>query len=91
MKDFTLITFKKSNTKNKMYDALIESKTTKKIKRIPFGDNSMGNYRDGTGVNAYPHLIHSDKVRRAAFQARFKHFLKPGYYSPGYFSYHFLW
>jgi hypothetical protein len=90
-KDFTFIKFVKSNTKNKMYDAIIQSKATKKVKRLPFGLSTMGNYRDITGLNLYPNLIHNDPVRRKSFKARFKNILKDGYYSPGYFSYYYLW
>lgn len=89
--DYKLKGFEKSNTKGKMYDALLEDKKTKKIVRVPFGDNSMGNYGDKTGLNLYPKLIHGDEKRRKAFQDRFKGFLKKGFYSPGFFSYYILW
>ena len=89
--EYNFLGFQKSARKNKMYDALIINKKTGKIKKISFGDNTMGNYRDKTGLNLYPHLIHGDKKRRALFHARHKGFIREGYYSPSFFSYYFLW
>lgn len=83
--------FEKSNTKNKMYDAILKHKTSDKEVRVPFADSTMENYQDKTGLNLYPHLIHGDHTRRKLFRARHKGFLKPGFYSPSYFSYYFLW
>ena len=88
-KDYKLIGFEKSKTKNKMYDAIL-LKGNKKYK-VPFGDKRYQNFRDITGLNLYPHLIHDDNKRRKNYRTRHKHFLKKGYYSPGYFSYYYLW
>lgn len=89
--EYKLIGYEKSKRKRKMYNALLERKKDKKIIRVPFGDDKMENYRDETGLNAYPHLIHNDDVRRKRFRQRSKGYLKSGYYSPGYFSYYILW
>jgi len=89
--EYNLQGFRKSTRKGKMYDALLINKDTGKIIKVPFGDSTMGNYQDKTGLNLYPQLIHGDKKRRSAFQSRFKHFLKDGYYSPGDFSFRILW
>ena len=88
---FKLQGFEKSNRKDKMYNAILLNKDTMKIIKVPFGDSNMGNYTDKTGLNMYPHLIHSDKKRRKAFQNRFHHFLRDGFYSPSFFSYYYLW
>jgi len=89
--DHKLIGFQKARRRNTMYNALLQRKSDKKIIRIPFGDSTMENYQDLTGLNLYPHLIHGDKERRRRFRARHKGFLKDGYYSPAYFSYYYLW
>lgn len=90
-KDYKLIGYKKSNTKNKMYDAILENNKTKKIVRVPFGDIRYENYRDLTSLNLYPQLIHNNKERRRLYRLRHKKDLKDGYYSPGWFSYYILW
>ena len=90
MKNYQLIGFKSSETKNKMYDAILLDNNGKVI-RIPFGDNRYQNYQDKTKLNLYPHLIHGDKERRKRYKHRHKVFLKKGYYSPSYFSFYYLW
>jgi len=90
MKNHKLLGFVRSETKNKMYDAILLSNDGDLI-NIPFGDKRFENYQDKTKLNLYPHLIHGDKERRKKYQARHKVYLKPGYYSPSYFSYYYLW
>ena len=88
---YYLVGFERSQTKNKMYDAVIKSKQYKDhYFKIPFGDKRFENYHDLTGLNLYPHLIHGDKKRRERYRKRHKVYLKKGYYSPGFFSY-YLW
>lgn len=89
--DFNLLGYKKSNTKHKMYDGIIENKTTKRVHTVPFGDKRYHNFQDKTNLNLYPHLIHSDPKRRILYRKRHLKDLRDGYYSPGYFSYHILW
>lgn len=89
--EYKLKGYEKSNTKGKMYDALLQRNRDKKIIRVPFGHNKMQNYQDKTGLNEYPQLIHGDKQRRKMFRARHRGYLKEGYYSPSYFSYYILW
>lgn len=86
-----LIGFEKSNRKNKMYNAILKNIKTGKQIKVPFGDKTYMNFSDKTGLNAYPHLIHGDKKRRTNYRKRHKVYLKKGYYSPSFFSYHFLW
>lgn len=90
-KDYKFLGFKKSDKKDKMYYALLVNIYTNKLVKVHFGHNKMGNYRDITGLNAYPNLIHNDLERRRRFQARHKGYLKDGYYSPSFFSYYYLW
>jgi hypothetical protein len=89
MKKYKLFGYRKSRTKHKMYDAILINNGKKNI--VPFGDKRYENYRDETGLNLYPHLIHNDKERRKRFRTRHKHYLKKGFYSPSYFSYYILW
>lgn len=90
MKKYKLLKYRKSKTKHKMYDAILLDKNEKQH-IVPFGDKRYENYRDKTGLNLYPHLIHNDKKRRKRFRTRHKHYLKNGFYSPSYFSYYILW
>jgi len=89
--EFKLLGYRKSKTKNKKYDAILENKKTKKIYYVPFGDDRYENYHDLTGLNLYPHLLHGDIKRRKLYRGRHKKDLKVGYYSPGWFSYFILW
>ena len=89
--DYKFLKFEKSEQKGKMYAAILENRSYpyKKV-RINFG-SMMENYGDKTGLNLYPHLKHGDEKRREAYKKRHIGFLKDGYYSAGWFSYHFLW
>lgn len=89
--EYKLLGYEKATRKRKMYNALLERKTDKKIISVPFGDNQMENYQDKTGLDLYPQLIHGDKERRKRFRIRSKGYVKEGYYSPGFFSYYVLW
>lgn len=90
-KEYKLLGYRKSKVAGKMYDAIIENRKTKKIITIPFGSTDYENFRDLTGLNLYPHLIHGDRERRRLYKARHKHHLRPGYYSPSWFSMTQLW
>ena len=89
--DFKLIGYRKSHTKYKMYDAMLENKFTKTTHLVPFGDKRYQNYQDKTKLNLYPNLIHGDPKRRTLYRKRHIKDLRKGYYSPGYFSYNVLW
>ena len=90
IKEYDLIGFVKSKTKNKMYDAILKSKKGE-LAKVPFGDERFENYWDLTRLNLYPQLNHGDKERRKRYRKRHKVYLKKGYYSPGFFSYYYLW
>lgn len=88
--EYRLIGFEVSNRKDKMYNAILMNKQTKRELRVPFGDPTMENYRDITGLNAYPYLIHGNKERRRRF--RLRHGRNARYkFSSAYFSYYYLW
>lgn len=85
--EYKLLGYRKSKTKNKKYDAILQCKN--KIVKVPFGDSRYSNYHDLTGLNLY--TTTGDKQKRKLYRARHKKDLKEGYYSPGYFSYNVLW
>ena len=89
--NFDLIKFRKSNTKNKKYDAIIQNKQNKKQFIIPFGDSRYMHYKDTTPLKLYTHLNHNDIKRRELYKKRHSTFIKNGYYSAGYFSQKYLW
>jgi len=90
-RDYKLLGFEKSRAKDKMYAAILEDKSTGRQRTVNFGSKSYENYRDGTGLDLYPHLIHGDSQRRASYRARHKNNVHSGCYNPAYFSYHYLW
>lgn len=89
--EFKLKGYRRSKRKNKMYDAILERRINGRLIHVPFGDKRYQNYRDNTGLNLYPELIHGDPVRRVRYRVRHKHNVKEDYYSPSYFSYNILW
>ena len=89
--DYRVTGYRKSNTKHKKYDAVLENKSTGRLTNVPFGDTRYENYHDMTKLDAYPGLIHGDEGRRRRYRARHKKDLKLNHYSPGYFSYYKLW
>lgn len=91
MKDWKLITFEKSKTKNKKYDMILQNLVNNKIVRISFGDSRYEQFKDSTGIGLYTHKDHGDLKRRQLYRQRHAKDIRPGYYSPGYASYYFLW
>ncbi len=89
--EYRLKCFEKAKQKHKMYNAVLVNKKTKREKRIPFGSTLYENFRDITGLDLYPDLIHGDLKRRKAYHARHKKDIKDGYFSAGYFSMKYLW
>ena len=89
--EYKLNGFRISETENKKYDAILENKTDKKIIYVPFGDDRFEHHSDKTPLKKYSNLNHFDELRRQNFRKRMENFLKEGYFSPSYFSYHYLW
>jgi hypothetical protein len=87
--DYKLLGYRKSTRKNAKYDAVLQNKTTKKLKYVPFGAIGYSHFRDLTGLNLYP--THNDPKRRKLYRARARGLVKEGYYSPGFFSLTQLW
>ena len=91
IKDFDIVKFRKSDTKGKKYDAIIQDKKTDKKYIIPFGGLGYEQYKDSTGLGLYSKLDHGDKTRRASYRLRHRVFYKSNYYSPAYMSWNYLW
>ena len=89
--DYKLKGFEKATSVNKKYNAILVNKATKKIKRIPFGASDYEQYKDTTGMGLYSNKDHNDKKRRQLYRQRHFKDLRDGYYSAGYFAYHYLW
>ena len=91
MSEYEHIGFEVSTRPGKMYAAILEHTRTKKRVKIHFGDAKMQNYKDSTGLDLYPDLIHGDRTRRDRYHSRHLGFIRKGYYSPSFFSMQYLW
>ena len=89
--EYKLNGFEKATSVNKKYNAILVNKSTKKIKRIPFGASDYEQYRDSTGLGLYSSKDHNNKKRRDLYRQRHAKDLKDGYFSAGYFSMRYLW
>jgi len=94
-KDYTFKGFERSKNPKKKYDAILVNKTTKRIKRLSFGDRNLPQYKDSTPLKLYKSKDTNDKVRRKAFRDRFSGTKSKQdwtkYYTPLFFSWRFLW
>ena len=74
----------------KKYKVILQNKTTKREVSVQFGDIRYSHYRDKTPLKLYSSKNHLDKERRDAYKSRHQgDNLKM--YSPGYFSWYYLW
>jgi hypothetical protein len=87
--NYIFVGFKKSNTKNKKYDAILKHKITNKPKLVPFGDINYKQYKD-KALGLYSNLNHLDKKRRDNYKARHYKDIN-NKFSSGYFSNLYLW
>lgn len=97
----TLIKIEKATAKNKKYSAIVRNKTTKKERKINFGDSRYENYKDSTGLGLYTSKNHGDKKRRKNYFMRhsgentkkeaIEKEKKKGIFTPKLLSHLFLW
>ena len=87
---FRLVKFKKSNTRYKKYDAIIEDIVTKRQQTVPFGDVRYSHYRDDVPLKRYTKLNHNDKKRKQNYLARHAKTMTKKF-SPSYFAAKYLW
>jgi len=88
-KDWYLVGFEKGKG-NKKYNAILESNRGNKKRRVPFGDKHYQHYRDTTGLGLWSHLDHNDTKRRRQYRERHRND-NLDCYSPGFFSWCYLW
>ena len=69
MKEYKLINFEKSLTRNKKYNAILQNKSNGKLVKIPFGDNRFEQFKDSTGLGLYSNKDHGDLKPKATIQA----------------------
>lgn len=85
---YVLLKFRKSHTKGKQIDAILQNAQTKREKIVPFGQAGSQTYQNRTGVAV--DSTHSDPAKRRAYRARHKgEELRK--FSPGWFSWFYLW
>ena len=76
--------FRKSTKKFKKYDAILNNGQI-----VSFGDNRYQQYKD-KALGLYSKLDHLDKKRRDNYKARHHKDIN-NKFSPGWFSYNYLW
>ena len=89
--EFQLKGFERSKTKNKKYDAILINKTTKKERRIPFGDIRYEQFKDSTGLKLFSSKDHGDPIRRNSYRKRHSGDIQTGKFSAGFFAMQYLW
>jgi len=93
--EYRLKGFERSKNPKKKYDAILVNKTTKREKRMSFGDRNLPQYKDSTPLKLYKSKDTNDKVRRKAFRDRFSGTRAKQNWSkewtPLYFSWTRLW
>ena len=89
--DYKFKSFEKSDVLNKKYNAILINTKTKKEIRVPFGDSRYGQYKDSTGLGLYSSKNTLDKDKKKNYRLRHAKDLKDGFYSPGHFSFYYLW
>lgn len=89
-KIYNLLKFEVSKKKNKKYNAVLVNKKNNNVVRVPFGDKRYEQYFDAA-LGYYSKKNHLDPERRRLYRIRHDKDLKKGYYSPGFFSYFYLW
>ena len=89
--DYKFKSFEKSDVLNKKYNAILINTKTKKEIRVPFGDSRYGQYKDSTGLGLYSSKNTLDIEKKKLYRQRHANDLKDGFYSAGYFAWHYLW
>lgn len=88
-RDFRLVHFEKGSGRKK-YNAVIRRNKDGRLFRVPFGDTKYQQYEDSTGLGLYSHLNHYDWKRRDAYRSRHRNDDIDNY-TPGHFSWFYLW
>jgi len=87
--EYKFIRFELSKTQGKKYDAILQHKSTRREKRIPFGAKGYEHYKD-RALGKYSNLDHNNNTRRKAYHDRHQG-EQHRKYSSGYFAWKYLW
>ena len=75
----------------KKYNAVLRSRADpRRLKRVAFGDQRYEQYRDQTPLALFAGMDHMDVLRRRNYRARHANDMLHEW-SPGYFSWTYLW
>lgn len=87
--DYRFVKFEKSHLPSKKYNAILEHKTTKRQKRVPFGAKGYEQYKD-KALGLYKSVDHLNAKRRQLYRNRHRgeELFK---FSSGYFAWKYLW
>jgi hypothetical protein len=91
MGEWELMHFKPAACADKKYTAVLKERISDRTVEIDFGRPGFKQFQDVTGLGLYSHLDHKSAERRQKFRDRCAKFVQADVYTPGYFSYHFLW
>lgn len=91
MGEWDFLHFKPSPSPDKKYTAVLRERIGGRIVELDFGRPGFWHFQDATGLDLYSHLDHKDFERRQLFKERYSHYIIPSMYTPGYFSFNFLW
>lgn len=80
-----------ASSPDKKYSAVIKERSSNRMVNIDFGKPGFWHFHDVTGLGLYSHLDRKCPERRQKFRDRYAKFVQADMYTPGYFSYHFLW
>jgi hypothetical protein len=88
--EWKLVQFEKCNDGKKKVIAILENRNTKKRVNMKFGMKGSSTYQDKTGVGGDE--THGDRKRRESYRSRHRGEGDTSRkWSPGYFSWWYLW
>lgn len=64
---FKHMRFERSKITGKKYDAIIMDIITRKIQRVPFGNQNIAHYQDTTGMKLYSRLDNMNERQRTLY------------------------
>jgi len=86
-----LLRFEPCSSPHKKYTAVLKDRMTDRTVNLDFGKPGFWHFEDVTGLGLFSHLDRKCPDRRQKFRDRFAKFVQADMFTPGYFSYHFLW
>jgi len=86
-----LLHFKAAASPGKKYSAVLKERISDRTVEVDFGKPGFWHFEDITGLGLYSHFDHKSTVRRERFRDLYAKYVQSDMFTPGYFSYHFLW